>query len=94
MSCRTFILPTSNEAHNLEEFRDILKKISINSIYFHIFEARLRLERGDNDFSKWLADMGQSQLAQEISHLDPYTITLEGLRRELVQKVSRYVQHP
>jgi len=94
MSCRTFILPTPYEAHNLEEFRDILKKISINSIYFHIFEARLRLERGDNDFSKWLTDMGQNQLAQEISHLDPYTITLEGLRKELVQKVSRYVQHP
>lgn len=94
MSCRTFILPTPYEAHNLEEFRDILKKISINSIYFHIFEARLRLERGNNDFSKWLADMGETQLALEISRLDPYTITLEGLRRELVQKVSRYVQHP
>jgi Family of unknown function (DUF5752) len=94
MSCRTFILPTPHEAHDLEEFRDILKTISINSIYFHIFEARLRLERGENDFSRWLADMGQNQLAQEISHLDPYTITLEGLRRELVQKVSRYVEHP
>jgi Family of unknown function (DUF5752) len=94
MSCRTFILPTRYEAHNLEEFRDILQKISISSIYFHIFEARLRLERGNNDFSNWLADMGETQLALEISRLDPYTITLEGLRRELVQKVSRYVQHP
>jgi Family of unknown function (DUF5752) len=94
MSCRTFILPTPYEAHNVEEFRDILKKISINSIYFHIFEARLRLERGNNDFSNWLADMGETQLALEISRLDPYTITLEGLRRELVQKVSRYVKHP
>ncbi len=94
MSCRTFILPTPYEAHNLEEFRDILKKISINSIYFHIFEARLRLERGSNDFSNWLADMGQPQLASEISRLDPYTMTLEGLRKELVQKVSRYVEHP
>jgi len=94
MSCRTFILPTPYEAHNIEEFRDILKKISINSIYFHIFEARLRLERGNNDFSNWLADMGQPQLASEISRLDPYTMTLEGLRKELVQKVSRYVEHP
>jgi hypothetical protein len=38
--------------------------------------------------------MGKTDLALEISRLDPYTITLEGLRRELVQKVSRYVEHP
>lgn len=94
MSCRTFILPTPYKARNLEEFRDILKRISINSIYFHIFEARMRLERGNNDFSNWLADIGQPQLASEIARLDPYTMTLEGLRKELVQKVSRYVEHP
>ena len=93
MSCRTFILPTPYEARNLKEFRDILEKISINSIYFHIFEARLHLERGANDFSKWLDSIGETQLAREISRLDPYTITLEGLRRDLIQRVSRYVEN-
>lgn len=93
MSCRTFILPTPHEAHNLKEFRDILQKVSINSIYFHIFEARLRLERGKNDFSNWLEEMGETQLAQEISRIDPYTITLEGLRRDLIQRVNRYVEN-
>ena len=92
MSCRTFILPTPYEARNLKEFRNILEKVSVNSIYFHIFEARLRLEKGENDFSNWLEDIGETQLAREISRLDPYTITLDGLRRDLIQRVSRYVE--
>lgn len=92
MSCRTFILPTPYQAHDLKEFRDVLQKVSINSIYFHFFEARLRLERGDNDFSNWFGEIGQKELAEEISRLDPYTITLEGLRRKIIQRVSQYVK--
>jgi hypothetical protein len=92
MSCRTFVLPTPYQARDLKEFRDVLRKVSISSIYFHIFEARLRLERGDNDFSNWFEEIGQRELAEEISRLDPYTITLEGLRRKIIQRVSQYVQ--
>jgi len=92
MSCRTFILPTPYEARDLKEFREILQKVSINSIYFHIFEARLRLERGENDFSNWLEEIGEKKLARDISRLDPYTITLEGLRKNLIRRVGQYVK--
>jgi hypothetical protein len=92
MSCRTFILPTPHEARDLKEFCAILQTVSINSIYFHIFEARLRLGRDENDFSNWFEAIGQLELAREIARLDPYTITLEGLRKEIIQKASRYVQ--
>ena len=92
MSCRTFILPTSYEAHNLREFREIVQKISIDSIYYHVFEARLRLEKGDNDFSAWFEDLGETKLARDISRLDPYNVTLEGLRQIIVQKVGEYVR--
>jgi hypothetical protein len=91
LSCRTFILPTAYEARNLKEFLEILRKVSINSIYFHVFEARLRLERGENDFSNWLEGIGEDALARDISRLDPYTVTLEGLRRNIIQQVSRHV---
>lgn len=93
MSCRTFIIPTSHEAHDLREFRDILEKISINSIYFHVFESRLRLGKDTNDFSEWLEGIGETHLAREITRLDPYTITLEGLRKELIQRISRHVRN-
>jgi hypothetical protein len=92
MSCRTFILPTPYEARSLGEFREIVQKISIDSIYFHVFEARLRLEKGDNDFSDWFEDLGENELAGALSRLDPYTCTLEGLRQQIIQIVGEHVQ--
>lgn len=85
MSCKTFVIPTPYIANNLKEFFDIILKVSINSIYFHIFEARLRLEREGNDFSLWFESIGEKELAKKLSRIDPYTITLEGLRKKIVQ---------
>jgi len=50
------VLTTPYIAHDLREFVEALRKVSINSLYFHIFESRLRLHRGVNDFSIWLQD--------------------------------------
>jgi len=85
MSCRTFILPTSHIAKTLPEFIEKIKHISIHSIYFHLFEARLRLAKPDNDFSIWLRDTGFEKAAEEISKLDPYTDTLYGIREKIVR---------
>jgi hypothetical protein len=93
LSCRTFILPVGLGAKDLAEFVAVLRTVSINSIYFHMFEARLRLERGENDFSNWFETIGHKDLAAEVARLDPYTMTLEGLRKSLIQKVERHVLH-
>ena len=89
MGCKTFILPTPYVAHDLEEFKEILKKITRSSLYFHIFEARMRLKNTDNDFSRWLRGLGKERFAAEISRLDPYTYTLEGLREEIISIISK-----
>lgn len=81
----SFILPTPYIAINLEEFAAILEKITIDSIYFHVFEARLRLEHPTNDFSLWLQEsMGQPVLAEKIARLDPYTYTMDQLRKKII----------
>ncbi|MCL4538997.1 MAG: DUF5752 family protein [Bacteroidetes bacterium] len=88
MSSRIFVVPTGKIAGNIKEFRDFLKVVSIHSIYFHMFEAKLRLEKGDNDFSIWLRSAGKEEEAEQISRLDPYTFTLEGLRERLLKIVN------
>ncbi len=81
----SFILSTNYIAYDLNGFVDIIRKITIDSIYFHIFEARLRLEKGENDFSNWIKNsIGDKRLADEISRLDPYTYTLENLRERII----------
>ena len=90
MASRLFVLSTPHVAHSLTEFRDILQHISVNSLYFHVFDARLRLQQGENDFSRWFSDLGKQKLAEYMGRLDPYTQTLEGLRQRILQLVARY----
>ena len=90
MASRTFVLRTPHVAHNMKEFAAILKEITPGSLYYHIFEAKLRLEKGENDFSRWFRDQGKPDLAEKVARLDPYTYTLEGLRNKLLQLVNQY----
>ena len=92
MKSISFILPTGHSAGDLEEFVHILKNISIDSIYFHIFEARLRIGKKTNDLSYWIENsLENKKLADSISRLDPYTYTLDDLRRTIIEKVSKHI---
>jgi hypothetical protein len=92
ISSVSFIFATGYVAHNLVEMADILKKVTIDSVYYHIFEARLRLEKGDNDFSNWIESaIGDRQLADQISRLDPYTFTLEDLRNTVIKIIEKRI---
>ena len=89
----SFILPTAYVAHDLREFVEILRKVTIDSIYFHIFEARLRLQKGTNDFSIWIADsLGEKELGDRIAGIDPYVYTLENLRSRIIEQVESYIK--
>lgn len=84
-----FILPTPYIVYTLGEFLDALNKVTLDSVYFHIFESRLRLEKGTNDFSRWIeTSLGETELADKISKLDPYTHTLEHLRKTIIRLAS------
>lgn len=90
MKSVSFIMPTPYVVHDLREFLEALRKISLGSVYFHVFDARLRLGRGMNDFSIWLQDsLGDTELAEAVARLDPYTFTLEGLRLALIQLIEK-----
>jgi hypothetical protein len=93
MSCRTFIVPLPAVAHDVGDFLEILGRISVNSLYYHVFESRLRLEQGENDFAVWFEARGDRALAEALARLDPYTITLEGLRQEIIGLVRDHAQH-
>lgn len=87
------VLTTPYIAHDLREFVEALRKVSINSLYFHIFESRLRLHRGINDFSIWLQDsLDERELADKISALDPYNYTIEDLRSIIIQLIEKRIK--
>jgi hypothetical protein len=94
MGAVRFSVPTPHVAHDLAEFADHLKRVSISSLYLHIFEARLRPPLGINDFSYWFeTELGLPRLAKKVSSLDPYTQTLEGLRSRIVRLVEKELSY-
>ncbi len=93
MACKTFVLPTGHSARTLGEFAEVVSKVSINSVYFHMFDAKLRLRSGENDFSRWFRDQDKIALADQTRRLDPYAYTLDGLRRQIVALVKKYDSH-
>ncbi len=81
---KSFVFPTGHEARSVDEFFECLRNISPISIYFHVFESRLRLQRTSSDFSVWLTDMNEPELAAKINKLDPYAYSLDELREKLI----------
>lgn len=93
MKSVSIIISTPYVAHDLREFVEALRKISLGSLYFHVFEARLRLGRGMNDFTIWMQDsLEEFELGEDIARLDPYTYTLEGLRSAFIQLIEKRIQ--
>lgn len=89
------IIPTSYTASTLAGFAQALERVSIHSLYFHIFDARLRVGRPTNDFAIWLAEqLGLKELAEQVSHLDPYAHTLETVRSVLIALVRKPLEQP
>ncbi|HQP91456.1 MAG TPA: DUF5752 family protein [Candidatus Omnitrophota bacterium] len=89
----SFILATKHVANDLSEFVEELKKVTIDSVYFHIFEAKLRLGKTTNDFSNWIeTSIGDKYLADMISRIDPYTHSLEDLRKLIIGFVSKRIE--
>ncbi len=92
----TFILPTGCVASDLSQFLQCMQEAPVHSLYYHIFDAKLSLQKGINDFSRWLEEgLGEVELAQQIDRLDPYTHTMEGLRSKICSFIRQRleVQH-
>lgn len=87
------IAPTSYVAHNLLEFVENLKFISHNSLFFHVYEAKLRLGKVSNDFSVWINEnLGDKILAEKIICIDPYMYSIEGLRSKVIEVIEKHLQ--
>ena len=89
----SFIIPTPYVVRDLREFVEVLKKVSLDSLHFHMFESRLRLKKGVNDFSIWIEEcLDDKDLAEKLASLDPYNYTLEGLRSTIVQLIEKRIK--
>lgn len=89
---RILEVPTGLEVRTLREFRDTISEVDVSAIYFHMFEAHLRLRRDENDFSAWIRGaLELPKLADRIQALNPYLGSLERLRSSLLNMCDDYL---
>ena len=83
------VFPVGLRAKNLAEFLIAMKYADVGSIYYHFYEARVRLGSGIDDFSKWFEDvLGKNALAERIRAIDPFMHNVEGIREHIVEAVE------
>jgi hypothetical protein len=68
------------------EFRKILATVDASVIYYHNFEAILRLGRRKGDFALWIEEqLDLPELSQKISRIDFYMTSLESIRHRIIK---------
>ena len=87
----TFTFPAGIRVKNLAEFLIAIKYIDAAAIYYHFYEARVRL--GVDDFSKWLEDsMDKKDLSEKIGSIDPFMHNIEGIREQIINVTEEDVR--
>jgi len=86
-------VPVGVTAATLAEFREGLAQVDASAIYFHLVEARVRLGRPENDFSRWLREaLGRAELAERLRRVNPYGGSLERVRSRLLTLVDEVLE--
>jgi hypothetical protein len=78
---------------NLAEFLMAMKVIDSGSIYYHFYEARVRVQEKVDDFSKWISEvLGKDELAMRIRSIDPFMHNVEEIRHHIAHAVEEWVE--
>jgi Family of unknown function (DUF5752) len=89
----TLIFPVGIKARNLAEFLTAMKYVNTASIYYHFYEARMRLGGGIDDFSRWVEDVfGKKELAGRIRAIDPFMHRMEDIKKHVIEAIEEEVK--
>jgi len=89
----TLTFPAGIRVRNLAEFLIAIKYIDAGCIYYHFYEARVRLGSGVDDFSAWIQNvLLKKDLADRVRAIDPLMHSVEGIREHIIEAVEEAVK--
>jgi len=92
MQSRIISAPMGLQVRTLAEFRDVLAGVDASVIYYHTFEAILRLGKPKGDFALWMEEqLDLPELGERISKIDPYRISLESVRSRILNLCDQFL---
>lgn len=86
------VLDTGMRLKDPRALAEALPQLSRGSLFYHFIDARRRPE-GVDDLRAWLSGFGERHagLIDRIADIDPYFITLTGLRQELMRAFGEHL---
>jgi hypothetical protein len=92
MQSRIISAPMGLQVRTLAEFREVLAGVDASVIYYHTFEAILRLGKPKGDFALWMEEqLDLPELGERISKIDPYRISLESVRSRILNLCDQFL---
>ncbi len=89
----SLVFPAGVWARNLAEFLMAMKYAEGSSLYYHFYDARVRLGNKADDFSQWLEEgLEKPEVARRIRAIDPFVHNLEAIRERIVEAVEEEVK--
>jgi len=87
------VFPAGVRARNLAEFLMAMKYAEGSTLYYHFYDARVRLGNKADDFSQWLEEcMEKPEVARKIRSIDPFMHNLETIRERIIEAVEEEVK--
>jgi hypothetical protein len=79
------VFDTGWRIENPEDLPDLVARMSVGSIFYHVIDARSRYPKGADDFRSWLGGLGDryEPVCSRLAAIDPNFMTLVELRRKL-----------
>ena len=93
--CALVAIATGRRAQTLREFRDALRQVPQESVYFHFWGRLLRPRFDDtefhNDFAAWARhSLHDEMLSERLAVIDPADFSdLESLRAEVIEVIEQ-----
>jgi hypothetical protein len=88
----TVVIRSVISANTLQEFCHGLHKVGLDSLYYHFFEARWRLETPIDDFSFWIeTNFDLPELVAAIRDIDIYFFNLGEIRATLLSLIHQHL---
>jgi hypothetical protein len=77
------------------ELVSVIPKMTFESVFYHLIDARRRTHSNLNDFSEWLKGWGApyDQLGDKIASIDPFFATLMDLRKALKRTTGEFMKN-
>lgn len=93
--CSILLKATGLKAKSVQEMRNLLSEVSENCIYHHTHQYFFKgnILEYTNDFAQWAGEtIGERELAERLSNIDPYSFgSVSELRIELIRVIDEFL---